>query len=74
MSKFNILATALESRAKNILDAQGHYYIAKNPNGTYYGVLSSEVKSRSSAAQHLSPDYFIKMGLTPIKVKVRKSN
>ncbi|WPK37648.1 hypothetical protein [Escherichia phage AV124] len=48
------------------------YFIGQYDDGRYYGVLSTKVKSRSSAAQLRSPEFFEQKGIKAIKVMKRK--
>lgn len=72
---FNIdqLANAIEKAGDQKYGIKDHYFIGQYPDGTYYGVLSNQVKSRSSAAQLRTPDFFEKKGLKVIKVMKRKA-
>lgn len=50
---------------------QDHYFIGQYPDGSYYGVLSTKVKNRSSAAQLRTPEFFEQKGIKAIKVMKR---
>lgn len=70
---FNLdqLAAAIEKAGDAKYGVKDHYFIGQYPDGTYYGVLSTKVKSRSSAAQLRTPDYFERNGMKAIKVMKR---
>lgn len=72
---FNLdqLAAAIEKAGDAKYGVKDHYFIGQYPDGTYYGVLSTKVKSRSSAAQLRTPDYFERNGMKAIKVMKRKA-
>lgn len=65
------LADAIEAAGDAKYGIQDHYFIGQYQDGSYYGVLSTKVKSRASAAQLRTPDLFKEKGLTPIKVMKR---
>lgn len=67
------LAAAIEKAGDAKYGIKDHYFIGQYPDGTYYGVLSNKVKSRSSAAQLRTPDYFERNGMKAIKVMKRKA-
>lgn len=67
------LAEAIEKAGDAKYGVKDHYFIGQYPDGTYYGVLSNKVKSRSSAAQLRTPDYFERKGMKAIKVMKRKA-
>lgn len=67
------LAAAIEKAGDHKYGVKDHYFIGQYPDGTYYGVLSNRVKSRSSAAQLRTPDYFERNGMKAIKVMKRKA-
>lgn len=67
------LAEAIEKAGDQKYGVKDHYFIGQYPDGTYYGVLSNKVKSRSSAAQLRTPDYFERNGMKAIKVMKRKA-
>lgn len=67
------LAEAIEKAGDAKYGVKDHYFIGQYPDGTYYGVLSNRVKSRSSAAQLRTPDYFERNGMKAIKVMKRKA-
>lgn len=67
------LAEAIEKAGDAKYGVKDHYFIGQYPDGTYYGVLSNKVKSRSSAAQLRTPDYFERNGMKAIKVMKRKA-
>lgn len=48
------------------------YFIGQYDDGSYYGVLSTKVKSRSSAAQLRTPEFFEQRGIKAIEVMKRK--
>lgn len=73
MNKVDTLATMLEARAARLDALQDHYFIGQNPNGSYYGVLGQDVKTRQSAAQLRTAQPFIDKGITPIKIMKRKA-
>ena len=66
------LAAAIEKAGDAKYGVQDHYYIGQNANGTYYGVLAQDVKSRSSAAQLRDPSFLEAKGLKVIKCMKRK--
>lgn len=72
---FNLdqLAAAIEKAGDAKYGVKDHYFIGQYPDGTYYGVLSNKVKSRSSAAQLRTPDYFERNGMKAIKVMKRRA-
>ena len=65
------LATAIEKAGDAKYGIQDHYFIGQYPDGTYYGVLSNKVKSRSSAAQMRTPEWFESKDIKAIKVMKR---
>lgn len=67
------LAEAIEKAGDAKYGIKDYYFIGQYPDGTYYGVLSNRVKSRSSAAQLRTPDYFERNGMKAIKVMKRKA-
>ena len=67
------LAAAIEKAGDQKYGIKDHYFIGQYPDGMYYGVLSTKVKSRSSAAQLRTPDYFEQKGIKAIKVMKRKA-
>lgn len=67
------LAAAIEKAGDAKYGIQDHYFIGQYSDGTYYGVLSNKVKSRSSAAQLRTPDFFEQKGIKAIKVVKRKA-
>jgi hypothetical protein len=70
---FNLdqLAAAIEKAGDAKYGVKDHYFIGQYPDGTYYGVLSNKVKSRSSAAQMRTPEWFESKGIKAIKVMKR---
>lgn len=66
------LAAAIHKAGDIKHGVKDHYFIGQYPDGCYYGVLSTKVKSRSSAAQLRTPDFFEKKGIKAIKVMKRK--
>lgn len=73
MVNLDKLAAAIEKAGDQKYGIKDHYFIGQYPDGTYYGVLSTKVKSRSSAAQLRTPDYFEQKGIKAIKVMRRKA-
>lgn len=73
MVNLDKLAAAIEKAGDQKYGIKNHYFIGQYPDGTYYGVLSTKVKSRSSAAQLRTPDYFEQKGIKAIKVMKRKA-
>ncbi|XKX17693.1 hypothetical protein MVUOKPPV_CDS0296 [Klebsiella phage phi1_175008] len=65
------LAEAIEKAGDAKYGSQDHYFIGQYPDGSYYGVLSTKVKSRSSAAQLRTPEFFEQKGIKAIKVMKR---
>lgn len=72
---FNIsldkLAAAIHKAGDAKHGIKDHYFIGQYPDGSYYGVLSTKVKSRSSAAQMRTPEFFEQKGIKAIKVMKR---
>ncbi|QPI14754.1 hypothetical protein GECvBMG_gp210c [Salmonella phage GEC_vB_MG] len=73
MINLDRLATAIEKAGDAKYGVKDHYFIGQFPDGTYYGVLSNKVKTRSSAAQLRTPEYFESRGIKAIKVMKRKA-
>lgn len=67
------LAEAVEKAGDQKYGVKDHYFIGQYPDGTYYGVLSTKVKSRASAAQLRTPEFFEQRGIKAIKVMKRKA-
>lgn len=65
------LVEAIQKAGDQKYGIQDYYYIGQFPDGSYYGVVSYKVKSRSAAAQTRTPDYFESKGLKAIKVMKR---
>jgi len=65
------LAEAIQKAGDEKYGIQDHYFIGQFDDGSYYGVISYKVKSRSSAAQMRTPDYFESKGIKAIKVMKR---
>lgn len=66
------LAAVIHKAGDQKYGIKDHYFIGQYPDGCYYGVLSNKVKSRSSAAQLRTSDYFDQKGIKAIKVMKRK--
>lgn len=73
MVNLDKLAAAIEKAGDQKYGIKDHYFIGQYPDGTYYGVLSTKVKSRSSAAQLRTPEFFEQKGIKAIKVMKRKA-
>lgn len=67
------LVEAIQKAGDQKYGIQDYYYIGQFPDGSYYGVVSYKVKSRSSAAQLRSPEFFEQKGIKAIKVMKRKA-
>lgn len=73
MINLDKLAAAIEKAGDAKYGIKDHYFIGQYPDGSYYGVLSTKVKSRSSAAQLRTPEFFEQKGIKAIKVMKRKA-